>query len=330
MELPAATTIAFEFAVPAVLLLVFALGDALGPRLAKSLILLFAMVQIVAVVFRPEDYNNDTWAYTNYVDLLSEAEGNEVLLLTKFEPLHLVLVLLTRDFRWWLAAENLVGIALLWTLCRRTERLETIAVVVGLALPLFSSSVRFANGLLAVACALAMFRSTHGRTLLTTIVGGATHVSLLFVGIMQRRSWVPTACVLLCFVALALFDENLRGRAGGAEEDFAGAGTRSFVGCLLLMSYLRAATSAYRGKLLRSDLVAALGIYLLSMLFFPVLNRWLILLMLIIAVDAEPMLTDAKLHRRTGALAAVGFYALLTLPFLYKLAVTWGAEALEG
>ncbi|MCC7071723.1 MAG: hypothetical protein IT383_10385 [Deltaproteobacteria bacterium] len=331
MELSAANTIAFEFAVPALLLLVFALGDALGTGLAKTLMLWLAAVQIAAVVFRPEDYNTDTWAYYNYVELLSEAEGNEVLLLTKFEPLHLVLVLLTRDFRWWLVVENLLGVGLLWTLCRRTERLETIAVVVGLALPLFSSSVRFANGLLAVACALAVFRDARGRTLLTTVVGGATHVSLLLVGVMQRRSWVPIACVLLGFVALALVNEDLRGRAGaGDDAEFAGAGTRSFAGCLLLIGYLRAVAPAYRGKLLRSDLLAACGVYALSMLFFPVLNRWLILLMLVMVVDAEPLLAGATVRRSTGALAAVGLYALLTLPFLFKLASTWGAEALEG
>ena len=331
MELSSASVLAFEFGVPCMLMLVLALSDAFGTRLTKRLILVVAAVQLIAVVFRPADYNTDTSAYDSYIDLLAGSSGNELLLLTKFEPLHLLLAVLTQDFRWWLIAENVVGLVLLWTLCRRTARLETLAVVLGCALPLFSSSVRFGNGLLAVACVLAIHQTERGRMIVTTFVGGLTHVSLLMVGILQRRQWLPTALILLGFVAFALVDEDVRGRAGGGDEDeFKGAGLRSFLGCVMLMLYLRARLPDYRHKLFTSDLLSALGVFLLSMLFFPVVNRWLILLMIVMAVDADAPLAKANLPRGKGGIAALALYAALMLPFLYKLATTWGAEALAG
>ena len=128
-----------------------------------------------------------------------------------------------------------------------------------------------------------------------------------------------------------MFDEDLRGRAGGGdEEEFTRAGLRSFLGCVTLMFYLRSRLPDYRKQVFTSDLLSALGIFMLSMLFFPVVNRWLILLMIVMAVDADVPLTKANVPRGTSSVAALALYAVLMLPFLYKLATTWGAEALAG
>src|SRR5262249_49170071 len=140
------------------LLLVFASGHMLKKRISKAAVLALVAVQILVVTFRPAEYNSDTWNYSAYIDALSETRGVEFLLLTKLEPLHLLLAAIARDFRVWLILDACVALGLMFLIVRRVERIETLAIVIGTSLPLMSSSIRFAISLMAVAWVLLVLR----------------------------------------------------------------------------------------------------------------------------------------------------------------------------
>jgi hypothetical protein len=325
MQFSPEAILTIEFLVPCLLVLVFASGHVLKKRIVKTLIFSLATSELILVSFRPDDYNSDTLNYVNYIDALTNASGMEFLLLTKFEPMHLLLAAIARDFRLWVALEDAVAIGLLVILIRQTKRIETLAVVLGCSLPLWSSSLRFSVGLLAVAATLAVYRRRRGRLLLTTIVGSITHASLAVAGVFQRRKWTITFCVLLAFVAVAFVYSSILERAGVSEDtEFRPAGFRSFASLIGLMLYLRAYVPAYRRRYFSSDTLSTLGIFVLSTLFFPVINRWLILLMIIVAVDADALLDAAKVPRRVGAVAALLLFGALVVPFF--LLTYWPAS----
>lgn len=321
MQLAPESVVAVEFIVPALLVLVFATGHILKKVIVKRMIFVLAAAQVLVVSLRPAEYNSDTWNYSGYLDALADAHGMEFLLLTKFEPLHLLLAAVARDFRFWLMLEALVALGLLWGIIRRTERLETLAIVIGTTLPLMSSSVRFAISLLFVSYVLLVFRQRRfGRFTALSLMGGSTHAANAIAGVLQKRRWILTWAMLAAFFVVAYAVASILERAGVSEDtDARPTGIRSFACLLGLMLYLRAFVPSYRRYRFRSDLLSGLGIFFLSALFFPVINRWLILLLVIIASESDAVLDDARVPRRVGHLAASIVYAALLVPFLYSV-----------
>jgi hypothetical protein len=327
MQLPAEYVLPFEFAVPMLLFFLFGVGHLLKKRIVKATALTLALIQMVVVAMRPADYNSDTWNYSAYIDSLSQTSGMEFLLLTKLEPLHLLLAATARDFHLWLLLDTLVASILLFIIVRKAERIETIAVVFGTSLPLMSSSVRFAVSLMSVACVLLVFRRACARFVAASIAGGLTHVSNLIAGVVQKRRWILTWGLLAAFFGLAFAVASVLQRAGVSEEGSAKpAGMRSLACLLGFIFYLRAFLPQYRRTQFRSDLLSALGIFALSFFLFPVLNRWLILLLVIVAVDADAALDSARVPRAIGRFAALGVYAALVVPFLYSV----GRQVMSG
>ena len=321
MQLSSESLLFVEFLVPCLLALAFGLGHILKARLLRWLIFSLTLTQVVATALRPAEYNSDTWNYSGYVEALSSAAGFDILQLTKFEPFHLLLAVVASDFRLWLLLEAMTAIFLLRILIWRTRRLETLAVVIGCSLPLMSSSLRFAIGLLAVACALLVWPHDRWRLWVLTAVGAVTHASLAVAGILQRRQWVMAAGLLLLFFAATLVDVSILERAGVTEDtEIRPTGIRTFACLLALMAYLRWRLPSYRKGSFSSDLISALGVLVLSLMFFPVVNRWLILMLIIVAVDSDAALAATRTPRRFGSRAAVLLYATLLVPFLYSVA----------
>jgi hypothetical protein len=325
MQLAPETVVAVEFAVPALIAAVLAIGHTLKKRIIKSMIFALAVTHIVLVSFRPDGYNSDTWNYSGYLEALTDAQGMEFLLLTKFEPLHLALAAVAQDFRLWLVLEGLVAIGLLAAIIRRAQRLETIAIVVGLSLPLMSSSVRFAISLMAAAYVLLVFRQSRAKFVALTAAGGFTHISLFITGVLEKRKWWLTWGLLTAFFFVAYVISSILERAGVGDEAKP-TGMRTFACLLCLLMYLRWVLPEYRRVGFTSDILSGFAIFLMSFLFFPVVNRWIILLLLIVAVEADAPLDRAHIPRRLGRLVALLIYGALVVPFLYSV----GSQVASG
>ena len=310
------TIVVIEFLLPCSIALVLGCAYQFKQTVIKPLLFILAVSHMVLISFRPEDYNSDTLNYSNYIDALAETSGLEFLFLTKFEPAHLLFAALTRDFHLWLLLEDLAAICLLWILFRRLHRLETVAVILGSILPLWSSSIRFAVSLLTVSAVLAVNPRTS-RFLLVSAAGGLTHVSMAVAGVFRYRKWYLNCGMLAAFFAAALMLTSVLERAGINDTiAFKPHGFRSFVVLVGLMLYMRALLPGYRNKTFLSDALSAIGIFVLSTLFFPFINRWLIMLMVIVAVDSDGPLHRARIPRRTESLAALVLYGALLIPSL--------------
>jgi hypothetical protein len=318
MQLPEDLILATEYAIPLAICIVLAAGYIVKKRLVRVTVFVLSAAQIILVSLRPAEYNSDTRAYSGYLHVLADAKGTELLFLTKFEPLHLLLAVVAENLRVWLLLEALIGMWLVWELIRRTERPETLAVVLGTTLPLMSSSVRFAISLLAISWVLLVFHGNRSKFIALSAIGGMTHVSMAVSGLIERRRWVLTWLLLGAFFAVAYAVSSILLRAG-VSENARPTGTRTFVCLLSLLIYLRAVLPSYRPRF-RSDVLSALGIFALSALFFPLVNRWLVLLLIVVAVQSDEGLDRARVPRRIGSLFAFFLYCMLLVPFLYSMA----------
>jgi hypothetical protein len=320
LQLPLRAVVAAEFVMPCGILFVLAFGYLVEKNLAKALLGIFVTLQVCCVALRPPEYNSDTWNYFGYIDMLSNASGSELLAATKFEPLHLAFAIVAQNFRAWLFLESMCAIALTWILIRRTARVETLAVVFGCAIPLMSSSLRFAQGLLLISCLLASPRGGGPSVARITIAGGISHVSLAVAGLFRYRKWQLTCLVLASFFVVAMLVSSVLERAGVSEEGTAGpAGLRSFVCLLATIFYLRSYLGKYRRTLFASDFLSASAVFLLSFFFFPVINRWLILMLIMISVSADHSLQEVHVPRPRGHLFAAAIYCALLIPFLASI-----------
>lgn len=188
-----------EYVTPLLLIACFSFGFALKRPFLKALLFGAAIVQLAVLSFRPEDYNSDTWNYSKYLALLSDTSGMDLFFVSKFDPFHLALASLAGDFRICLVLEGFVCLLLVFGILRLLTRLESVAIILGSALPLFSSSLRFSVVLLAVAYAAAAYRRAGGRLAVLSAVGLSTHVSLTIAGLFQRKYLWTIGLLLIAF-----------------------------------------------------------------------------------------------------------------------------------
>ena len=313
--------IAVEYIVPAVLVGCFALLMIFRRSTVWALIYVASISQILILSFRVQDYNSDTYNYSRYIDLLSESDGLEILFASKFEPLHLVMAFIASDFESWLLIEGVVCAILVAFLIRRLKRLETVAVVLGAALPLFSSSMRFAVGLFAVACTITLLHKIRARFITVSMVGLASHVSLLMTGLLLRRSVWPVVLLVVGFVAYSSTDISIVERAGGGDDNTAGGtGLRPLVALFIMLLIYKFRRDGYSSASFGMDAVIALVIFSTAVLFYPVFNRFIVILLVARAIQLDG-LPDRKRVRGSGAEVggALMIYGVLVVPHLLSL-----------
>ena len=314
-----------EFIAPVFIAGSLLLGLIFKRNIVRWMLICSALFQIIILSFRPEDYNSDTWNYSKYIDLLSSSDGRDLFLATKFEPLHLLLALITRDFDTWLLAEGVVCILLVIGLVRKIERLETIAVIFGCALPLFSSSLRFATGLLVISYVAVAYRRPTGKFLVMSISGLFSHVSLAIAGFLRVGNLWLIILILMAFLFYAKTDIEILERAGATENAAGGTGIRPFLVLVLMITIVYRTDIRYTKRLLAMDFLSAAAMFLMTFYFFPVMNRWIILLLILKAIHFDVFsegYTRASRVQEVGT--SVFLYALLVVPHLVFLALRIG------
>jgi len=311
----------FEFAVPLLLCCTFAYSPFLPPRLVRGALLLLVSLQLAALTLRPEDYNSDTNNYLGYVTLLQEAGLFEAALLTKFEPVHLITALVASNFRGWLLLESAIWLTLAIGVLRRAKRLETIAVVIGCALPLYSSSLRYSVGILAVAYLALRWKERRFSAVSISALGATAHASLAVAGaFINARLWLVLLAIGLLAVYSALDPDILERAGAGADNPSKATGLRSFVPLVFYVLYL--GNTVWR----RASLVAplrqltiAVALFAITNLMFPILNRWIIIALVMLSTQYDAKLSLHTRSRGIQAAVAVAVYAMLVVPFLMTL-----------
>jgi hypothetical protein len=320
MELTENSIVALEIVAPLLLLIVICLSSLLKMEQIRWIIFSLVAVQLIGISFRSPTYNSDTWNYYNYIETIAETALVDSFWVSKFEPLHLGLALITQNFRYWLILESFIAIFFFKILIWRIHRIETLAIVIGCALPLMSSSLRFAVGLLGVACALIVFHQATFRFFFITFTGAMTHASLMVAGIFQRRKWFELVFLPIFFLAWVWFDQSIIFRLGIEDDrEVRATGFRTFICFSILVFYLSYCNSTYRKNILLHDLLLGVIVLSLSLTVSPVANRWLILLMVTIAVNADQTFHSVKASRKIGSVIAAILYFVLLAPFLYSI-----------
>jgi hypothetical protein len=286
----------------------------------RLLLAMPVVLQTVVLCFRPEDYNTDTQNYVGYLAILKDAGWLESLLLTKFEPMHRLLAWVSAGFRSWLVAECVVWTCLAIGILRRARRLETVAIVLGCALPLYSSALRYSLGIIVLAYVGLRARESRKRWLSMSLAGGATHVSLAVGGLMAtRRIWWVLLAILFMYLAASL-DPDILERAGAAEgAETRASGLRSLLPLLLYIAYLWAVCWRRKPALVVQQITVAAALFAATNLWFPILNRWIIAALVVLGVESDRELSESRGGRLGEVAMAMLLYLMLTAPFLFTL-----------
>ena len=280
----------------------------------KSILIIEVLVYSIIVAARPFDYNSDTKNYFGYRQLFIDLEYSELILATKFEPLHLALINLSPNFQWWLILESAIYFSLFIVVCQTVKRLETIAIILGCSLPLLSSSVRFAVAVMCVAAALQRLRGVRWKLGMLTIIGGASHVIMLATGLFERRK-----LIIIIFVAIVLFfivpnSESLVERSGLADDNTGFHGLRTAGTLLLFSAYLTHLFPKYKKDYLWIDIVSTLILLVVASAYLPTVNRLMIVLLIVMTESLETLSPRSQKLSKHQCLFSTLFFASLSFP----------------
>jgi hypothetical protein len=301
---------------------VFCLSFLLSRRLVMTVLWSIVISYLSVLPLRPVEYNSDTERYWSYFLVARQTDDLVQLVLSKLEPVHLVTSLIAPTFELWLLLESFLYASLLFALSRRIKSPEGLAILIGVTLPLMSSSFRFAVGLLLCCTVFAYMRGRKHRWLPISIGGGMGHAVLIVAPLVVRRSAVALiAIVLVFFIAIQLIPE-LGARATLEEEEPPGvAGIRTFLAIVIVMAYHKLATqNADRAALglefsrLRS-LLFGVCLMLLVNLQLYLLNRWLVLLLALLAIELFQRDELIRVSKAGRAIFSGLLFMFLVLPF---------------
>ncbi len=311
----------FEYIFPAALSSLLVLYFLFRGRFFWILCAFFSVMQVLIFSFRPEDYNSDTFNYSKYLTYISDADGLNILTVSKFEPLHLVLALFANDFKIWLILEAVMCSYFLIEILRRLKSVESIAVVLGSAVPLFSSSMRFSVGLLAVAYGMLIFNRVRFRWIIVSMIGLMTHISLAAYAFIQRGKIWP---ILILMAALQLYagsDISFIERAGGGGDNSAGgSGLRAFSALLifLVFSYIRSVD--YKLLAFLRDALVALILLFSTNFIYPVFNRFIVLFLIMKAIQYDSLRSEWSIRNSVSrGWVAFAIYLFLVIPHIISI-----------
>jgi hypothetical protein len=312
--------LAVEFLAPVLVVLCLLLCTVMQRESARLLLVMPVLFQAVALCFRPEDYNTDTQNYVGYLAVLKDAGWLESVLLTKFEPVHLFLAWISAGFRSWLFVEGIVWMCLAIGILKRARRLEPIAIILGCALPLYSSALRYSLGIMMLAYIGLRANESRTRWLSMSLAGGAAHVSLMVGGLLAtRRIWWVLLAIAVMYLAASL-DPDILERAGAAEgAESRASGLRSLLPLVAYIAYLWAACWRQRPGLVLGQLTVAASLFVATNLWFPILNRWIIAALVVLAVQSDRELSESDVSPLGEVAMATLLYSMLTFPFLFTL-----------
>lgn len=287
------------------------------PQIPVRLITVTAVsVLIVVGSLRPDYYNSDTRNYASYVASLSIEKGANLYFLTKLEPFHIFLIDITRDLTVWLIVEGCISLVLVWFLYFRIKRPEPLLLVYAFFATLYTSSMRFAIALIVLAALLTWKKRSPLYLAAMSLIAGCVHGVMLVVGpFASRLKWVPLAFPG-AFFAFVLLSQETRSRVASDLSDVKTIGLKSFATFLAVSAYCWYKSPDYRRDRGLWDIVGFTAIFIITALFFPFLNRIIIVGSIMVIMELERyydrLRSDGYLDRVFGFV----LFSLITLPYL--------------
>lgn len=305
-------------------LLVFELG-AIGlwiifPRFpVKVIVALSVSILTLLAAFRPESYNSDTNNYASYISLLTFSSQGNVYFLTKLEPFHVFLIELIRDFRAWLIIEGVVALVLVWILYTRTKTTEFFLVVCAFFSTLYTGSLRFAIALLLLSVLMTRQSRSTAYMLILSLVSACFHAVMIASGAFASRvKWFPLIFSGFFFV-VAMYSFSIRSRVGADLEDVKSFGIKSFATFLVICVFVWLRRGRKDLKQTLWDVIGFSTIFFLTALFFPSLNRVIVIGAIVVLFDIEQATCAAKKPVAFDRALSFCMFAMISVPYLIQI-----------
>lgn len=296
-------------------LIVIALWVVFARIPVKGLVLLSVSVLIIIGSFRPDNYNSDTMNYASYVASLSVERGADLYIITKLEPFHIFLIALTRDFSTWLIMEGAISLILLYVFYYRVKRPEPFLLVCAFFTTLFTSSMRFAIALIVFAVLLTWRNRSTLYLAVMSAVAGCVHGVMLVTGpFASRLKWMPLAFPGVIFV-LAMLSAETRNRIASDLSDVKSVGLKSFATFLTISAYCWYKSSAYRAERALWDIFGFTAIFLVTALFFPGLNRIIIIGAILVVMELDRHRARLRPDSYLDRIAVLATFGMITIPY---------------
>lgn len=282
----------------------------------RSLTAAAVSVLVIMGSLRPDSYNSDTRNYASYVASLSIEKGSNLYFLTKLEPLHILLIDLTRDLSAWLIVEACLALVLVWVLYFRVKRSEPLLLVYAFFATLYTSSMRFSIALIALAALLTWRKRSPLYLAAMSLIAGCVHAVMLVAGpFASRLKWIPLAFPG-AFFAFVLFSPETRNRVASDLADVKTVGLKSFATFLIVAAYCWYKNPEYRNDRGLWDAIGYTAIFLVTALFFPFLNRIIIIGILLVMMELDLYFDRLRKDGPIDRIFTFVVFAMVTLPYL--------------
>lgn len=299
-----------------ILILIFS-SVIFGWSISKKLIYFVVFAWLTFISQRSINYNSDT---ANYYEYFSNMAGVGIweMFLMKLEPLHFLLANMASSFNDWLLLESLLMFLLLVKLLKN-KSMVMVALILGVNLPLMSSSFRFAIGL---SFTLWLYdylsRKKVGYWLLAPI-GALGHISMGVAPFLIRLSKLSLLLPMLFLFSVLMFPELKDRVIGtghiGAISGWVGIKTLG-VFFMLYLFYLKYTVNfrAIHAGWVHSYAFLMLILFIFSNLAFGMANRWMIFVLLIFAIRASSLPLAHPNSSYKNVIASAFFFSILSFP----------------
>lgn len=263
---------------------IFLISSILKHTVTKYSLNTIVFIYLSIVAMRQTSYNTDTYNYSRYVELIKNQALIESISNLKIEPLHLALIKISENINIWLILEGSVFVLLYFVFSKISKKIESNAIILGLTLPLVSSSIRFSVGLMAIAVAILYVKKY--RLIYFTIIGAATHGVLSVSFFFLNRKIVPIVLIMLFVIMSIYFFDNLSERAG-IDYTQRTSGAKTAIVAMCISIYIYVYSQSCRVKNLLTDLFLISFLFLISSFISNSLNRFIILYLLMMISSIE-------------------------------------------
>lgn len=283
-------------------------------NLARYLFYISFFTFLFFISFRSELYNTDTGNYYAWFDF-SKSHTLAEIFIAKLEPIHILFVKISSNIYLWFLIESL-SIFVLYFLVSKNLSVGNSLIVLGIAIPLVSSSFRYVLGLLLVGFFFQL-NKLYKTSNLYSIFAGFGHSSMFLGSYMYKLNWFFALFIPFFIYLLNYFVINYMDRFN--DEIFEGyVGFRAIIVFVLIYLYYLVRVG-YRGFFRENSLVYPfifLILFVSSNLIFPMANRWLYMLIILFVIDC-----NQNYFRQSsdviGLIFSIIVYSFLVSPFIF-------------
>jgi hypothetical protein len=287
---------------------------------SKAALLILTVLQMLLITFRDENYNSDTSNYNNYVNTFADYGLFDSFILTKLEPLHLLLMSFSVDLHDWLLFEFIASSIFLIFIYKRVNFTFTICIILALTMPLYSSSIRFANGLLLISVFMVYFGNGLIRFTLLTTSGLMAHPVAGLSGVISSAKFpIIFISALISYFFILLNPQYYQRLVFDSDMEIGFPGLRFYIAIIFILYFMRFIVKIKEFPYFYYILLSS-TILMFSLYSFSTLNRVMALIIITLCVEFDKILLSYPLKWKFDNILSVLMYLYLILPhFLFLI-----------